>query len=203
MSTRRAAENNAAHRCAVTRAIEASLEPHPALPFAPSTRVRALAQRTPEGDLALRYVIEAPPGALRVPARAIAPERTDGLWRHTCFEAFVTRVPGGAYHEINLSPSGDWAIYAFRSYREPSPPARAGAAPLVTTVATADRLELSADIRLAELDGSYDAVPVFAGVCAVIEAADGSLSYFAHCHPARRPDFHHAHGFTLRLDPPT
>lgn len=28
-------------------------------------------------------------------------------------------------------------------------------------------------------------------LCAVIEASDGSLSYWALAHPADRPDFHH------------
>ena len=39
------------------------------------------------------------------------------------------------------------------------------------------------------------------GASAVIETRDGVLSYWALPHPAARPDFHAAGGFTLRLDP--
>jgi len=39
------------------------------------------------------------------------------------------------------------------------------------------------------------------GASAVLETRDGVLSYWALAHPAARPDFHAAGGFTLRLDP--
>jgi hypothetical protein len=37
------------------------------------------------------------------------------------------------------------------------------------------------------------------GLSAVIEAADGALSYWALRHPAGRPDFHHPDCFALDL----
>ena len=37
---------------------------------------------------------------------------------------------------------------------------------------------------------------------AVIEAVDGSVSYWALAHPAGKPDFHHPDGFALQLPPP-
>jgi len=199
---RREDEAVSTSRSAAGRPVEAWLAPHPAAPLLPRLRVRVATMRTTAGELSLRYVLEAPLATFRIPERARAPGRRDGLWRHTCFEAFVASAPGGAYHEINLSPSEDWAIYAFRAYREPAPPAPAGAAPIVTTAASPGRFELAASVRLGALDASYERAPVFVGLSAVIEAADGSLSYLALCHPAEEPDFHDARGFTLRLDPP-
>ncbi len=40
------------------------------------------------------------------------------------------------------------------------------------------------------------------GLSAVIEVADGSLSYWALHHPAARADFHNDGGFTLGLEVP-
>jgi hypothetical protein len=37
------------------------------------------------------------------------------------------------------------------------------------------------------------------GLSAVVEATDGSLSYWALAHAPGRPDFHHAHSFGLEL----
>ena len=37
---------------------------------------------------------------------------------------------------------------------------------------------------------------------AVVEAADGELSYWALRHPPGRPDFHHIDAFDLQLDGP-
>lgn len=160
------------------------------------------AERSSPGELSLHYVLEAPLGALRIAAPAKTPDRRDLLWQHTCFEAFVTRSPGGPYHEINLSPSGDWAAYAFRAYREPGPLLGAEAAPVLTTDRSGKGLELRARIALAALDPAYPHETIHLGLTAVIEAADGALAYLALCHPAAKPDFHDARGSCLRLDPP-
>ncbi len=40
------------------------------------------------------------------------------------------------------------------------------------------------------------------GLSAVVEANDGTLSYWALRHPPGRPDFHHPDGCVLRLEPP-
>lgn len=55
-------------------------------------------------------------------ARLLIPEpknsaRTDLLWEHTCFEAFIGLSGSPAYREFNFSPSGQWAAYAF-DYRQ-------------------------------------------------------------------------------------
>ncbi|MDR0274459.1 MAG: hypothetical protein LBI48_03790, partial [Burkholderiaceae bacterium] len=44
--------------------------------------------------------------------------------------------------------------------------------------------------------------PLRLGLAAVIETADGALSYWALSHPAARPDFHQRAGWTLRLATP-
>ena len=43
--------------------------------------------------------------------------RRDGLWEHTCFEAFIGCVDDAGYYEFNLSPSKDWQCYRFEAYR--------------------------------------------------------------------------------------
>ena len=44
--------------------------------------------------------------------------------------------------------------------------------------------------------------PLRLALSAVVEADDGTLSYWALRHPPGRPDFHHADGFVLRLEGP-
>ena len=82
-------------------------------------------------------------------AAASRRQRTDGLWRHTCFEAFICRRATGEYWEYNFSPSGAWAAYQFSGYR-------AGMQPLAQDVSardscatrSADSFELSAHLDL-------------------------------------------------------
>lgn len=183
--------------------MQALLLPHPSAPPTLPLRLRTEAKRSRSGELLLRYVLEAALARIRLPALVARPAARDLLWQHTCFEAFVTLAPGGPYHEINLSSSGEWAVYAFRAYREAARQPPEAVAPTITTAASEDRLELRARIPLAALSAAYLREPIHLALSAVIEAADGGLSYLALHHPAEMPDFHHKGGFTLRLDSPT
>src|SRR6185437_8564676 len=53
---------------------------------------------------------------VRLP-RAATSGRSDELWRHTCFEAFVGAALDAGYYELNFSPSKQWAAYWFNGYR--------------------------------------------------------------------------------------
>ena len=140
--------------------------------------------------LRLLYVARGAIGDLAVPEPA-APERADGLWRHTCFEAFV-RAPGcAAYEELNFSPSGRWAAYRFEDYRQGMN--LAALALEIEARRTAERLELLARVHV-PLPG-----PWRVGLSAVIEERSGRKSYWALAHPPGAPDFHHGDSFALEL----
>jgi len=72
--------------------------------------------RSCAGRLLLSYLVTGKISDLRIPP-AVAATRTDELWRHTCFEAFICDAPGPAYHEFNFAPSTQWAAYWFDRYR--------------------------------------------------------------------------------------
>ena len=172
---------------------------HPDGAGASVTGIAVEAERSGPGRLALRYLVAGGSG-LVVPPPA-PPERTDGLWRHTCFEAFL-RAPGeAAYCEFNLSPSGQWAAYRFTGYREGMAPLEPLPTPAVAWRAAADGFELSCVLDLAEVPDLAGA-PWRLALSAVIEAAAGRSSYWALAHPPGRADFHHLDGFALDLPIP-
>jgi hypothetical protein len=81
---------------------------HPAV-RAPAVRVEGEAAR--EGArLRLAFAVEGDISALALPP-VTAPAFVEGLWKHTCFEAFVAAGEGEGYVELNLSPSGAWAAW--------------------------------------------------------------------------------------------
>ena len=143
----------------------------------------------------LDFLVEGDIGALRLPAAA-EPGPADGLWRHTCLEAFVQDGDGPAYREFNFSPSGQWAVYRFtaerhRSADDPPPPV----GPSIDVTHSSDALRLQAWIPRALLP----LAPGSLGLSAVIETQDGQISHWALHHPrADRPDFHHANGRSHR-----
>jgi hypothetical protein len=117
--------------------------------------------------------------------------RGDKLWQHTCFEIFLSaRMP--AYQEFNFSPSGEWAAYRFRGYREAAA-ASPTDTPMLAVRRSAARLEMDATIPL------RDEARLSVAVSAVVESRSGALSYWALKHPAGKPDFHHPDSFALQL----
>ena len=124
----------------------------------------------------------------------VAAARTDELWRHTCFEAFVRPSTGSAYYEFNFSPSTRWAAYQFSSYRSGMRVATEIAAPRIEVRSSAETYTLQATL---EFDGLWS--PLHLGLSAVLEETNGRKSYWALAHPPGKPDFHHADCFTLEL----
>ncbi len=178
------------------------LIPHP-VTAAPVVRaLEACVSWTETGGLQISYCLWGDIARLRVPDEQPA-RPSDGLWEHTCFEAFVA-VPGRlAYREFNFSPSGLWASYAFTAYRQRDESAREVAAPQIVTRRSAGRLEVAATLPASVLPAGMEVLDV--GLCAVVEAADvvdGQHSYWALAHGAARPDFHLRDSFSLRLARP-
>jgi hypothetical protein len=152
------------------------------------------------GRLRLHYSLAADLSRLRVPAPA-AGRRVDELWKHTCFEAFIANAGASAYHEFNLSPSGDWAAYRFSAYRQGRSPAQLAAAPQIAMHRDDSRLQFHCSLAWPPDAARRERGPLRVALAAVIEAVDGSLSYWAVRHAPGKPDFHHPEAFALELTP--
>lgn len=148
--------------------------------------------------LAFSYTLIGDIHRLLIPV-AVAPKHVDGLWQHTCFEAFIGMKASAAYYEFNFSPSSEWAAYGFRAYREGERLNNEALAPNISVEQAADRLGLTATVRLDHLQMIRPGASLRIGLSAVIEDNDGKLSYWALKHPADKPDFHHPDSFTLEL----
>ena len=157
-------------------------------------------RRSASAELQMTFRLDGDIRRIRVPPPAV-PRIATQLWRHTCFEAFIAVEGQPAYHEFNFAPSGEWAVYAFSGYRNGGPLPNEMMRPHIAVRTTDSRLELDALVRLDGLSANNPRASLRIGLSAVIEASDG-LSYWALRHPADKPDFHHAAGFSLLLEPP-
>ena len=93
-----------------------ALRLHPDSRCAAATHIDVDVARPAAGSLLLSYVVMGSINDLRL-LPIVAAARSDDLWRHTCFEAFVGTSPGAPYYELNFSPSTQWAAYRFSSHR--------------------------------------------------------------------------------------
>ena len=142
-------------------------------------------------QLRLRYVVSGAIDQLLIPAPA-DPERTDQLWRSTCFEAFAKEAGAEGYDEFNFSPSTQWAVYRFDGYRSG----------MRNPDVLAPRVEGDIEGDEYVLHAAFDlpgAAPWRLGLAAVIEEMDGQKSYWALAHPPGKPDFHRADSFLVQL----
>ncbi len=171
-----------------------ALRLHPDSHCSAATKIEVEVARPRAGSLLLSYVVTGNICDLRVPPvlAAAAAARTDELWRHTCFEAFVRPAPGEVYYEFNFAPSTQWAAYRFDSYRSGM---------RVATEISAPRIEVQSAPACYALQASLDlsSLPRDArwrlGLAAVIEEKSDRQSYWALAHPPGKPDFHHSDCF--------
>ena len=178
-----------------------SLRVHPDSFCHAVTHIEAEVTRSGAGSLVFYYFVTGRIGDLRKPP-AVAAARTDELWRHTCFEAFVRTSRGDAYYEFNFAPSTRWAAYRFSGYRSGMRAATELGAPRIAVQSspTSYRLQATLDLDQMDLDQMAPGGTAWRiGLSAVIEEADGPISYWALAHPPGKADFHHSDGFALEF----
>lgn len=175
-----------------------SLKIHPDSLSSTVTHIEVEIMRRCAGSLLLSYLVTDMISDLRIPP-ADAARRTDELWRHTCFEAFICNSPSRAYYEFNFAPSTQWAAYWFDCYRSGMRVATEISAPRIEVQSSPACYGLQASLEMSQMsslriDGSWRI-----GLAAVIEEISGHKSYWALAHPPGRADFHHSDSFVLEF----
>jgi hypothetical protein len=175
------------------------LKPHSTSAAGPVTELSVAITRPSPVLLSLEYRLVGELPLLRLPEPR-PPVRSDGLWRHSCFEAFIGHMPASHYWEYNFSPSGAWAAYHFTAYREGMAPLLKGSPPVTRSRIAREVLEFSVLLDLTWLARAPDSVGLRLGISAVVEDRDRTLTYWALEHPSEKPDFHHPGGLVVALD---
>ena len=123
------------------------------------------------------------------------PDRADGLWETTCFEAFLRIMGQEGYREWNFAPSGQWNAFDFSGHREGQTEPEIEAPPYVRLEDNFTWWALGATIAV-DAEQKWEL-----GLSAILEEKDGTKSYWALAHPegSEKPDFHDAACFTAHL----
>ena len=174
---------------------------HPTNPPAASAiaGVEVDCSRTDDGNLSVVFHTTGATNEILVPSPRIS-EFVEGLWQHSCFEVFISAEEDPGYYEYNLSPSGQWALFEFRDYRDGEPRADPNFKPVIQFEMSPRTFSLEALLPLARIDPGSKTSRLRIGLSAVIEHCDGTLGYWALRHPAETPDFHDANSFALTLE---
>ena len=173
---------------------------HPDLRCFAVAKIEVGVARPSADSLILSYIVTGKMSNVRMPP-AMAATRSDELWRHTCFEAFVRASSGAEYYEFNFAPSSQWAAYRFSSYRSGMRVAAEISAPPIEVRSSPDCYTLQASLELDCLSGLPRRALWRLGLAALIEDTSGRKSYWALAHPPGKPDFHHTDCFAHEFSP--
>jgi hypothetical protein len=176
------------------------LKRHPDSCYFTAAHIEVEITRPRSGSLVLSYVVTGKMGDIRMPP-IVAAARSDELWRHTCFEAFVRASSGAGYYEFNFAPSTQWAAYRFSGYRSGMCVASEISALPMEVRSGSDCYTLQVSLELNRLSALPRTVYWRLGLSALIEDTDGRKSYWALAHPSGEPDFHHADCFAHEFSP--
>jgi hypothetical protein len=165
-----------------------------------ATTVEVEIKRPRPDSLAFRYRVTGMMSNVRLSPIADV-SRTDDLWQHTCFEAFIRASSGAEYYEFNFAPSAQWAAYHFSGYRSGMRVADEISTPPMEVRSSLDSYSLQTSLELGRLSALPRNVSWRLGLSAVLEDVGGNKSYWALAHPPGKPDFHQADCFAYEFFP--
>jgi hypothetical protein len=148
-------------------------------------------------EIIAEFILQGDTRSIQWPATAEHTGPGTDLWKHTCFELFLSEPNHREYWEYNFSPTGQWAIYAFQDYRQPAT-LSATYTPMIEPPHYSDR-KFTLQVRFTPEPPLIN-TPLNIGIATIIESLDGQFDYYALRHCGNKPDFHLPESFILQLD---
>ncbi len=145
-----------------------------------------------DGVVSVSYELTGNLEGLNWPESGPGQSRAYGLWEHTCLELFIGSVACDGYHEVNLSPAGNWNCFSFTDVRVGMKESD------TLTLISLESMETNKVARLSAVLDFKRRLPdsLQIGLSAVIEMGS-NLHYYALSHGSV-PDFHAREHHTLR-----
>ncbi|MBD2097755.1 DOMON-like domain-containing protein [Trichocoleus sp. FACHB-591] len=173
-----------------------SLQPFPNTNSLTNLQIAGTVTRQAQ-TLYIRYVLSGDLSKIAIAAPSGMPTRKHELWQETCFEFFLGLRDSDRYWEFNLSPSGDWNVYRFDSYRQGMQEETAFTVLPFEVEAQPEAHTLSLELNLAAI--APDEQPLDVAITAVVKTKDSKVTYWALAHTGSEADFHRRDSFVLNI----
>ena len=172
------------------------------------TKLSITGSLTRTGDLlSITYILTGALAQVQLPSLNVSSERTNYLWEKTCLEFFLTanhpKQNQDPYWEFNLSPTGNWNVFALESYRQGLKEETAFTALPFTLQKNKTRqkptegLQLDISMDLGTLLPASSSWTL--GISAIILLTDGTETFWALSHPTPTADFHSYGSFAMTV----
>ena len=147
--------------------------------------------------LSIEYQLFGDLSAIEIARPANAPSRQVHLWEATCFEFFIG-IPGDRnYWEFNLSPSGDWHVFALDDYRQGLRNETAFTSLPFKVDRYPNYITLNLEFDLGELILLEQDLEM--SVTTVVKSTEDEISYWALTHQGKEADFHLRDSFIIKM----
>ena len=120
-------------------------------------------------------------------------QRVDNLWLDTCFELFIANVNDDRYWEINISPSTEWNIYQFRSYKDDMRESNSLITPIIKRYRYDNKYYLSFESKVQRDIWSRE---LQINLCVILLDIKGVRQFYSIERRKGSPDFHDRDYFT-------
>jgi hypothetical protein len=147
--------------------------------------------------LSIEYHLQGNLETVIIPSATPTPNRKFELWESTCFEFFIGVLGNANYWEFNLSPAGDWNVFALDDYRQGLQNELAFTSLPFSTDRSANSLVLKSTIDLSKIISATQELEL--SVTTVIESNQHEMSYWALSHTGIVADFHRRDSFILKI----
>jgi len=148
--------------------------------------------------LSIHYVVSGDIINILLPTPTDSPVRKHDLWRTTCFEFFIAIQDQPCYWEFNMSPSGNWNVYAMDAYRQVNMREEVAFTQLPFEFRkTNDEVTLDITVDLNPIIQSETILEI--GVTSIIQTNDGNESFWGLAHPGLQADFHLRNSLILEM----
>jgi hypothetical protein len=176
--------------------INFALQPFPTTSKLPQIEINGRVNRKDQ-MLSIEYQLFGDLNAISIAPPVSTPSRQSHLWEATCFEFFIG-IPGDRnYWEFNLSPSGDWAVFALDDYRQGLRDELAFSSLPFKVDLYPNYITLSLEFDLSELILAEQDLEM--SVTTVTKSSQDELSYWAIDHSGKEADFHLRDSFAIKL----
>jgi hypothetical protein len=172
------------------------LQPFPTIGQLPNLKIAGNIARN-NNQLTIEYILQGELKEIAIAPPSAIPSRKHELWQNTCFEFFLGIQNSQRYWEFNLSPSGDWNVYCFDSYRQGMQEETAFSTLPFKVQQQAETLKLTLNCDLNKIIVREKTLEI--GITTVIKNQNGEVSYWALNHPAAEADFHRRDSFIILL----
>ncbi|MEP7137695.1 MAG: DOMON-like domain-containing protein [Chloroflexota bacterium] len=172
-----------------------SLTPYPASNI-PTIEIKGTVTRQ-DHLLSICYSVHGEIENILLPTPTTSSRQHD-LWKATCFEFFIAVQDQPQYWEFNMSPSGDWNVYAMDAYRQVNMREESAFTQLPFELRKLnDKLSLDVSVDLNPIIRPVQNLQI--GITTIIQTADGNETYWAFVHPGAQADFHLRDSFAIVL----